>query len=176
MNEKTKKSTIINIGGAINAGKSTVGKLLEKMLPDSVFIEVDDLLSDEEEKDFPSFEERILERLNRLYRLLAKYLQSHAPHYIIFAYPMGDKGYRAIKETAGDNANFVIITLNPPLAVCLSDRGTRKLSAWEQKRIGEMYRDGMNAYKHSDLIIDNGGETPEQTAGKIADYIVKRFG
>ena len=66
------------------------------MLPDSVFIEVDDLLSDEEEKDFPSFEERILERLNRLYRLLAKYLQGHAPHYIIFAYPMGDKGYRAI--------------------------------------------------------------------------------
>ncbi|GHS99835.1 hypothetical protein FACS189421_11010 [Bacteroidia bacterium] len=39
---------IINIGGAINAGKSTVSKLLVQHLPGAVFIEVDDLLTMDE--------------------------------------------------------------------------------------------------------------------------------
>ena len=41
---------ILNINGPINSGKTTVSRILEKILPDSLFIEVDDLLSDDEEK------------------------------------------------------------------------------------------------------------------------------
>ena len=41
---------ILNINGPINSGKSTVSKLLVQMLPHAVFIEVDDLVSDDEEK------------------------------------------------------------------------------------------------------------------------------
>ncbi len=41
---------ILNVNGPINSGKSTVSKLLVQMLPHAVFIEVDDLLLDDEEK------------------------------------------------------------------------------------------------------------------------------
>lgn len=40
---------IININGAINSGKSTVSKILAQHLKSSRFVEVDDLLSDEEQ-------------------------------------------------------------------------------------------------------------------------------
>ena len=42
---------IININGPINAGKTTISKLLSACLLQSLFIEVDDLLSDEEQAD-----------------------------------------------------------------------------------------------------------------------------
>ena len=38
---------IININGPINAGKSTISKLLTQKLSNAIFIEVDDLLSDQ---------------------------------------------------------------------------------------------------------------------------------
>ena len=50
---------IVNIGGAINSGKSTVAGILTEKLKNAVFIEVDDLLSDEEAALFPDFPARI---------------------------------------------------------------------------------------------------------------------
>ena len=50
---------IVNIGGAINSGKSTVAGILTEKLKNAVFIEVDDLLSDEEAALFPDFWARI---------------------------------------------------------------------------------------------------------------------
>ena len=41
---------ILNINGPINAGKSTVSKILLNLLPSATLIEVDDLLSDEEQE------------------------------------------------------------------------------------------------------------------------------
>ena len=45
-----KDMLIVNINGPINAGKSTICRLLAKDLPDCLFIEADDLLSDEEQE------------------------------------------------------------------------------------------------------------------------------
>lgn len=39
---------IINVNGPINAGKTTISKFLADKLPQTLFIEVDDLLSDAE--------------------------------------------------------------------------------------------------------------------------------
>ena len=41
---------ILNINGPMNSGKSTVSKILVNMLPNATFIEVDELMSDEEQK------------------------------------------------------------------------------------------------------------------------------
>ena len=41
---------ILNINGPINSGKSTVSKILVNMLSNVNFIEVDELVSDEEQK------------------------------------------------------------------------------------------------------------------------------
>ena len=41
---------ILNINGPMNSGKSTVSKILVNMLPKAIFIEVDELMSDEEQE------------------------------------------------------------------------------------------------------------------------------
>jgi len=167
---------VINIGGAINAGKSTVSKILAEKLNNAVFIEVDELLPDEEEYLFPDFSARINERLRRLYAELDRYLCEQRFDYIIFAYPMTEKTFNAICTLIKDKAAFVVITLNPPLEKCLLNRGTRELTEWETKRIGEMYAKGFNCFARSDLIIDNDGQTPEQTAGTIVSFIAAGAG
>ena len=53
---------ILNINGPMNSGKSTVSKILVNMLPKATFIEVDDLMSDEEqEKMGEDAKNRVLE-------------------------------------------------------------------------------------------------------------------
>ena len=62
---------ILNINGPINAGKTTVSKILVDLLPNATFIEVDDLLSDEEQKTLGlSIQEGWYERRNRLNKKL----------------------------------------------------------------------------------------------------------
>lgn len=84
---------------------------------------------------------------------------------------MTEKTYAAVRQIAGDKAAFVVVTLNPPLEKCLVNRGARELTDWETKRIREMYAQGFNRFALSDLIIDNDGQTPEQTAETIVSFI-----
>lgn len=162
---------VINVGGAINSGKSTVSEILAGKLKNAVFIEVDDLLSEEEERLFPDFPARIEERLRRLYAELGRHLRERRFDHVIFAYPMTERTYAAIRALLKDKAAFVVVTLNPPLEKCLLNRGTRELTGWETKRIREMYARGFNRFARSDLIIDNDGQTPEQTAETIVSFI-----
>ena len=65
---------IININGPINSGKSTVSKLLAEQIPNALFIEVDDLLSDEEQETLGlSMDKGWAERTNRLSKMIVKY-------------------------------------------------------------------------------------------------------
>lgn len=88
---------VINVGGAINSGKSTVSEILAGKLKNAVFIEVDDLLSEEEERLFPDFPARIEERLRRLYAELGRHLRERRFDHVIFAYPMTERTYAAIR-------------------------------------------------------------------------------
>ncbi|MCL2749162.1 MAG: hypothetical protein FWE50_03765 [Alphaproteobacteria bacterium] len=162
---------IINIGGVINSGKSTVSKLLVERLSNSVFIEVDELLSDEEWVNFPDFMSRINERLNRLYKLLIKHVDSKQFDNIIFAYPMYDDTYSRVTEIAKDKAEFIIITLAPEIGIAQANRGTRELSEREKERILEMRDEGAYKYHKSDKIIDNTQQSPTQTVNEILEFL-----
>lgn len=167
---------IININGPINAGKSTICQLLAKDLPDSLFIEVDDLLSDEEQEALNlDFMGGIMERLRRLDHKIA--IEKNAGRYsmILFAYPMTKDNYGRWKKFEDALTNFVNITLSPSLSVCLTNRGNRELDAWEKKRIRQMYDENYHCPEQSDFIIDNTRQTPEQTAEIIRNFL-KKYG
>lgn len=164
---------IINIGGAINAGKSTVSKIVARNLEKTVFIEVDDLLSDDEDAKLADFGQRINARLDRLYLLLEQYTDSKVYEHILFAYPMTEKSLDRIKKIASGKSEVLVITLNPPLEKCLSNRGERQLNAWEANRIKEMYAQGFNCFCGSDLILDNGNDSAEETAQKVISFILR---
>lgn len=80
---------IININGPINSGKTTISKIIAENLPNSLFVEVDELTTDEEnERYFPNFEARIAERLRRLFEKIETALSEQQVDFLIFAYPM----------------------------------------------------------------------------------------
>lgn len=165
---------IININGPINAGKTTISKLLKDKIPNCLFIEVDDLLSDEEEERLGlKMEEGWTERGRRLAASIAQEKKLKRYDVVIFAYPMTDKTYREWKSWEDENTRFINITLAPKLEVCLQNRGERKLSAQERERIKQMYREGYHSSKFADLIVDNSRQTPEETLQEILSFLKK---
>ncbi len=85
---------IININGPINAGKTTISKLLAQNISGALFIEVDDLLSDDERNALGlSVREGWMERVNRLAKIIAEEKKLKRYENIIFAYPITEKLY-----------------------------------------------------------------------------------
>ena len=163
---------LLNIKGPINAGKTTVSRILEKKLPDSLFIEVDDLLSEDEAKQLGlSMREAWRESVNRLERLILKEKAEKRYEIVFFAYPIGRDYYDRWKGYEDENTRFVNVTLSPSLENSLTNRGKRDLTAWEHDRILQMYEEGCHHPEFSDLIIHNDDQTPEQTAQVVLDFL-----
>lgn len=166
---------IININGAINAGKSTVGRLLARKQPQTLFVEVDDLLSDEEQDALKlDFMGGIKERLRRLDQLIETEKKRQRYQEIIFAYPMEENNYRRWKKFEDERTRFINITLSPSLQACLSNRGNRELTAWEQGRIQQMYQENYHCPQGSDFIVDNTNQTPDQTVEEIIKFLKRK--
>lgn len=165
---------VLNINGPINSGKSTVSKLLKKQLENALFIEVDNLMSDAEEKKLGiSMREGWRERLKRLDKIVEQRKKENF-RYIIFAYPMDEENYQRWCKFADLNTVFLSVTLAPSMEVCLQNRGTRELSEWDKNRIKEMYEANFQAPLHSDLIIDNSEQKPEETVAVIKAFLQER--
>lgn len=165
---------IININGPINAGKSTVSKMLVRQIPSTHFIEVDELLSDEEQISLGlSRKEGWQERVNRLCKIIEQEKQLKRFENIIFAYPMTEKLFKKWKNWEDGATRFVNITLAPQLEVCIQNRGERKLSEAEICRIKEMYQEGYHNSKFADLIIDNSKQYPNETVQQILLFLGK---
>lgn len=165
---------IININGPINAGKTTVCALLKKRLSACLFIEVDDLLADAEQETLQlDFMGGIKERLNRLEQRINAEKQAGKYQVILFAYPMEKNNYRAWKKFEDEETSFINITLAPALKACLTNRGNRELDEWEKSRIARMYAEGYQCPQHSDLVIDNTFQIPEETVEMIMNFLKK---
>lgn len=163
---------ILNINGPINSGKTTISKLLQKKLPKSFFIEVDELLSDDEQKKLSlSREEGWTERLQRLDKIVVQEKKLLRYEYIVFAYPMTEKTYHQWMLWEDNSTRFINITLAPNMYVCLQNRGTRQLSETEKARIKQMYLEGYHCSKYANLIINNGEQTPEETVKEVLNYL-----
>ncbi len=165
---------IININGPINSGKSTISKLLTNALPKALFIEVDDLLSDEEEKKLGLYRETAwAERTRRLATMLKEEKEKQNYQNIIFAYPIAENLYNEWKSFADEATTFINITLAPKLEVCLQNRGSRELKEWEVARIKQMYQEGYNKREFADLIIDNSTQPSKETLDEVLSFLSK---
>ena len=163
---------ILNVNGPINSGKTTVSKILVNLLPNATFIEVDELMSDEEEAKLGlSMQDGWAERQKRLNETLLALKKSRQYETVIFSYPISENSYKTWSSMADENTRFMNITLAPSLEECLKNRGTRELDDWERNRIKEMYEEGYQNRPYSDFIINNDNQTPEETAEIIKSFI-----
>ncbi len=157
---------VIYINGSINSGKSTVGRLLAKTLPNTVHIEVDDL---RHFADCLSLSEAIPYCQEDTMTLTRSWLSRGFS--VVVTWPISERGYAVFEgETARIGVPMYMVTLRPSLEVALSDRGQRRLSDRERTRIGEQYRS-----PHIDpglgRVIDNSRQTPEETLAEIRSAI-----
>ncbi len=163
---------ILNINGPINSGKTTVSKILVNLLSNAAFIEVDELMTDEQQEQLGlSLEKGWVERKKRLEEKLLVLKLSQEYETVIFAYPIDETSYKQWSLMVDKNTRFLNITLAPSLEECLKNRGTRELNSWEKERIVQMYKEGYHNRPYSDFIINNDSQTPKETAEIIKKFV-----
>ncbi len=134
------------INGTINAGKSTIGRALAQYLPDAEFVEGDDHGA----PDGIGLEAMIDIAIARLADRIARSRNA----VLVIAYPLRQEDYVRLRQAAANRgAVFFVVTLAPPQAVVLADRGARTLSEEERSRIREMVAQGYADRPFSDLTI-----------------------
>lgn len=161
---------IININGPINSGKTTVSTILAEQVNNSLFIEVDELISDEESQNIDLKTGWAL-RLEKLDKLLDQHILDNQYDVIIFAYPASEKNFKRWEALIAGRVDFEVITLAPNKELCLTNRGERELNNWEKQRINEMYQEGYSSPVFPSKIIDNSSQTPSETVTEIINYL-----
>ncbi|WP_431823325.1 shikimate kinase [Burkholderia sp. F1] len=153
--------TVIHLNGPINSGKTTIGVALARTLPDARFIDGDDHDAPE---DAP-FDVQWAIALERIVRCIA----DERKRFLVVAYPIGDVEFGRLRAACdARSARLFVVTLAPPEAVALSDRGERVLTNWERQRITEMYREDYASRPFSDCFVDTSRLPADACAADIA--------
>jgi len=169
MDKKT-NNHFIWISGSINAGKTTVAKILTIKVKKSVNIELDAL---------SSFDNNLAidQKLNFIIEdalLLAKnwIKRGFIP---ILNWPVYGNELRYMQVYANDlGLNPILINLTPDKEVVKRNRGMRAVDDWEIERIDYMYEQCYINNPSFGYNIDNSALNPEETAEEIIN-IIDRF-
>jgi hypothetical protein len=157
---------IILLNGSINSGKTTVSKHLVELLPCTAHIEVDDL---REFIRFLPLEESIPLNLKNAVAVTQNFVAYGLN--VVLSWPLRQDDYDDLmRELQPLGVLIHCVTLNPDLAVALTNRGTRELTEWERRRIPYHYETGINNPPFG-VVIDNTRLTPEKTARQIAALV-----
>lgn len=156
---------IIFINGSINSGKSTVAKELQRLISKCAVVEIDAF------HDFVPWME-LKEVLPLNYKNAVDVICNFAEAglTVIVPYPLSKSRFEELSATLKDFGPIHAFTLNPDLDAVLQDRGTRKLTEAEQKRIHYHYQTGINDPGYGQ-VINNTDQTVEQTAGEILKMV-----
>lgn len=159
---------VIFLNGSINSGKTTVGKILCKKIPNTAHIEIDKL---GDFIDWMDLEDVIAINLENAVSLIRNF--STKGFNVVATYPLSQRNYDYLIGNLKDiKTKIHTFTLSPKLEVAVSNRGERKLDNWERERIKYHYKIRINNPPFG-VIVDNGQQTPEETAQFIFNYINK---
>lgn len=152
------------LNGNMNSGKTTIGKLLEQKIANSIFIDVDYIAEDysvyENALTFPEYAEL---RFNKMLNYIRDIKDDR---FYIFGYLFFEYRYKKLVDLLGKN--FLFVTLSPSLDFLLQDKEDRKLKDIEKTKIKYFHELGIHNFPHHGITLDNSAETPQQTADKIA--------
>lgn len=159
---------IIFINGSINAGKSTIAKILASKIPNTANVEIDNL------RDFIHWLE-IDKAVPINMENAALVINNFAKHgfNVIVPYPLSQKNYEYLKKELIDNELY-FFTLSPDIKKVQSDTKDRKLTQWERDRIQYHYDIGISNPVFG-KIIDNTNQTPDETVEEIISLIPKNY-
>ena len=157
---------IILLNGSINAGKTTVSKLLVQMLPRTAHVEVDDL---DDFIDWMPLLESIPLNLANAAAVTRNFVAFGLN--VVVSMPLRQEDYDyLVRELQPLGVAIHCVTLDPSMTVALTNCGTRELTEWELGKIPRQYEDGRNSPPFG-IIIDNTRQTPDETAREILTIV-----
>jgi hypothetical protein len=156
-------SMIILINGTMNAGKTTVAKILATKIPRVAHVE-----KLRQFIEWMPIEESIPLNIQNIISLAQNFAQEGLN--VIISYPVSNQNYARISSALKPFGPIHAFTLNPKIEIATSNRGTRELKSWEVDQIKKSYMEGLNKPEYG-TIIDNSEQTPEQTAKIILSAI-----
>ena len=149
---------IIFINGSINAGKTTVARILATKLSNSALLEIDVFHAMIE---WMPIDQAVPINLENAISVIKNF--SNRGLNVIVPYPVSQKNYDYIMNCLKDiDTKIYFFTLSPKIEKTLTNRGTRELNDWERERIKHHYDIGINNPSFGE-IIDNSEQTPEET-------------
>lgn len=161
---------IIFINGPINAGKSTVAKILAEKIPKTARVEIDQL---HEFIDWLEIDQAVPINLENAALVISNFIRRG--YNVVVPYPLSEKDYKYMKKQLRDFAGqLYFFTLAPEMRKAQGDTKDRKISPWERERIRHHYDSGI-ASPSFGKIIDNTRQTPEQTADEILSCLPKDY-
>ena len=157
---------IIFINGSINAGKSTVAKILAKKLSNTALMEIDAF---HEMIEWMPIDKAVPINLENAVSVIKNFFNDGID--IIVPYPLSQKNHEYMMKNLKDlKTKIYFFTLAPKIEKTLTNRGTRELDDWERERIKHHYNIGIHNPNFGE-IIDNSAQTPEETAEIILNKI-----
>jgi Shikimate kinase len=153
---------VVWINGAVNAGKTTVGRALAARLRRARFLDGDDVAG-------PSHlprERRWRIAQDRLLEAIARREQGET---LVIAYPLGVAEHaRLWRRCARLRRGLIVLTVAPPLRLVRRPRGDRALSDSERRRAAAMVSEGYHARRFAAVRLVNAGPSPAAMAARIA--------
>ena len=157
---------VIFLNGSINAGKTTVAKILAGKLPNVALVEIDALHN---MIDWMPIDQAVPINLENAVSVIRCFSKRGLG--AIVPYPLSRDNYHYLMNELKDlNTKIHVFTLAPKLEIALTNRGTRELEDRERERIRHHYRIGIHTPSFGE-IIDNSEQAPEDTANYIFSKI-----
>ncbi|MCR4334773.1 MAG: hypothetical protein NUV47_03560 [Patescibacteria group bacterium] len=157
---------IIFLNGSINAGKSTVAKILAKNMPNTALLEIDVF---HEMIEWMPIDQAVPLNLENAVSVISNFVRKGLN--VIVPYPLSQKNYEFMLENLKVlDTKIYFFTLVPKIEVALTNRGNRKLNDWERERIKHHYNIGITNPTFGE-IINNEKQTSEETAKYILNKI-----
>lgn len=157
---------IIFLNGSINAGKSTVAKILAKNMENTALLEMDVF---HEMIEWMPIDQAVQLNLENAVSVISNFAKRGLN--VIVPYPLSQKNYEyMIDNLKGFDTKIYFFTLSPKLEKTLTNRGTRELTDQEKDRIKHHYNIGIPSPTFGE-IIDNSDQTSQETV----DFILSKI-
>ena len=160
---------IIFINGTISSGKSTIAKLLEKKIPNTVVLEIDVLRN---LINWIPLNKAIPLNLENAVSLITNFVKRKLN--VIVPYPLSQKNYDyLIKNLKSLDTEILFYTLAPRPEELIKEERGRKLNDWEKERVKYHTKTGLTRPSFGKLI-DNTNQTPNETTEVILNSADKK--
>ncbi len=154
---------LIFLNGAINCGKTTVGRMLSELCRNVAFIEIDDLHGF---VPWMPIERAVPLNIKNGLSVAKNFIEEGID--VVFAYPLSDEDFAFVRGLIDFPCRIECVALYCELGRNVENRGARRLSEYEVERIEWMHANGVAKPRFSSIL-----DTTDLSATQVVDRLIR---